>query len=193
LNPYEHCCSLAPQTSASANSATSATERYYRRLEGRLSNRVSNWWIDAVEWLGTHTLRLPNAYALHLPKPTVRAAVLQTKEKSPRTSGRICVAGVQGFEPQLSDSESDVLPLYDTPTSQVVPMKRFELLRGHPHYALNVARLPVPPHRRSHLLPPLLYTKRARFVKSNRSLWGNHIHRVRCSAQGHHRKRFGNV
>jgi hypothetical protein len=24
LNPYEHCCSLAPQTSASANSATSA-------------------------------------------------------------------------------------------------------------------------------------------------------------------------
>ena len=55
---------------------------------------------------------------------------------------------------------------------QVVPMKRFELLRGHPHYALNVARLPVPPHRRSHLLPPLLYTKRARFVKSNLSLLG---------------------
>ena len=31
--------------------------------------------------------------------------------------------------------------------NNVVPMKRFELLRGHPHYALNVARLPVPPHR----------------------------------------------
>ncbi len=38
--------------------------------------------------------------------------------------------------------------------NNVVPMKRFELLRGHPHYALNVARLPVPPHRL--ILLPLL-------------------------------------
>ncbi len=28
-----------------------------------------------------------------------------------------------------------------------VPRGRFELPRGYPHYALNVARLPVPPHR----------------------------------------------
>jgi hypothetical protein len=48
----------------------------------------------------------------------------------------------------------------------VVPMKRFELLRGHPHYALNVARLPVPPHRR--MQPRLvLYTMRGVFVKAN--------------------------
>gem|GEM_PF-6736301 len=47
----------------------------------------------------------------------------------------------------------------------VVPMKRFELLRGHPHYALNVARLPVPPHRR---LQPrhVIYTIDVLFVKA---------------------------
>ena len=63
------------------------------------------------------------------------------------------MAGVQGFEPQQPAPEAGVLPLYDTPT-MLVPMKRFELLRGHPHYALNVARLPVPPHRL--ILLPLL-------------------------------------
>ncbi len=31
--------------------------------------------------------------------------------------------------------------------SSPVPRGRFELPRGYPHYALNVARLPVPPHR----------------------------------------------
>lgn len=31
--------------------------------------------------------------------------------------------------------------------SDPVPRGRFELPRGYPHYALNVARLPVPPHR----------------------------------------------
>ena len=44
-------------------------------------------------------------------------------------------------------------------------MKRFELLRGHPHYALNVARLPVPPHRR--VQPRLvIYTIAPVFVKA---------------------------
>ena len=44
-------------------------------------------------------------------------------------------------------------------------MKRFELLRGHPHYALNVARLPVPPHRR--MQPRLvIYTIAWGFVKA---------------------------
>ena len=32
-------------------------------------------------------------------------------------------------------------------TEDPVPRGRFELPRGYPHYALNVARLPVPPHR----------------------------------------------
>lgn len=118
MNPYEHCCSLAPQTSASANSATSATERYYRRLEGRLSNRVLKWWIVAVEWLGTHDNHhwycVLGLDSRHTPHVTLRT---RTKEKSSRCCGRIWVAGVQGFEPQLSDSESDVLPLYYTPTS----------------------------------------------------------------------------
>src|SRR5215203_4782778 len=40
---------------------------------------------------------------------------------------------------------------YDpTPITQLesaVPKGRFELPRGYPHYALNVARLPVPPLR----------------------------------------------
>lgn len=45
-------------------------------------------------------------------------------------------------------------------------MKRFELLRGHPHYALNVARLPVPPHRRMQPLA-VLYTMHRAFVKAN--------------------------
>jgi hypothetical protein len=34
-----------------------------------------------------------------------------------------------------------------------VPRGRFELPRGYPHYALNVARLPVPPHRPIMCLP----------------------------------------
>ena len=29
-----------------------------------------------------------------------------------------------------------------------MPKGRFELPRGYPHYALNVARLPIPPLRR---------------------------------------------
>src|SRR5687767_6826854 len=33
------------------------------------------------------------------------------------------------------------------PTPSAVPKGRFELPRGYPHYALNVARLPVPPLR----------------------------------------------
>ena len=34
-----------------------------------------------------------------------------------------------------------------TRCGSAVPKGRFELPRGHPHYALNVARLPVPPLR----------------------------------------------
>gem|GEM_PF-4613624 len=30
---------------------------------------------------------------------------------------------------------------------EVVPKVRLELTRGYPHYALNVARLPIPPLR----------------------------------------------
>ena len=33
------------------------------------------------------------------------------------------------------------------PTVAAVPKGRFELPRGYPHYALNVARLPIPPLR----------------------------------------------
>ena len=67
---------------------------------------------------------------------------------------------------------------------QVVPMKRFELLRGHPHYALNVARLPVPPHRRSHLF--LSYCTRNARGLSNPiyPFWGNKIHRSAVFSAG---------
>lgn len=41
------------------------------------------------------------------------------------------------------DSHVNVLWIASDP----VPRGRFELPRGYPHYALNVARLPVPPHR----------------------------------------------
>ncbi len=73
------------------------------------------------------------------------------------------LAGEQGLEPQLPDPESGVLPLNYSPKQfsavsrlmtlltayqlLLVPKGRFELPRGHPHYALNVARLPVPPLR----------------------------------------------
>jgi len=117
LNPYEHCCSLAPQTSASANSATSATERYYRRLEGRLSNRVFIWRFGAyqcTERIHARVLVTHIGNILCIPFCT-SVPFCATNEKSSRRCERICVAGVQGFEPQLSDSESDVLPLYNTP------------------------------------------------------------------------------
>ncbi len=35
------------------------------------------------------------------------------------------------------------------PAVSLVPKGRFELPRGYPHYALNVARLPIPPLRRA--------------------------------------------
>ena len=51
------------------------------------------------------------------------------------------VAGRQGFEPQLTEPESVVLPLDDRPL-RMVPKVGLEPTRGCPHYALNVARLP---------------------------------------------------
>jgi hypothetical protein len=36
---------------------------------------------------------------------------------------------------------------HSSPSPSAVPKGRFELPRGYPHYALNVARLPVPPLR----------------------------------------------
>ena len=70
------------------------------------------------------------------------------------------MAGEQGFEPQLTDPESVVLPLDDSPISSsklkviklnfelvMVPKVGFEPTRPCDHYALNVARLPVPPLR----------------------------------------------
>jgi hypothetical protein len=38
-------------------------------------------------------------------------------------------------------------PATQSPSKSAVPKGRFELPRGYPHYALNVARLPVPPLR----------------------------------------------
>ena len=43
----------------------------------------------------------------------------------------------------------------------LVPKGRFELPRGHPHYALNVARLPVPPLRHM-VIPDARYDTLAR-------------------------------
>ena len=46
----------------------------------------------------------------------------------------------------------DLRPI--TQQASAVPKGRFELPRGYPHYALNVARLPVPPLRLVQCPPP---------------------------------------
>src|SRR5215213_2652558 len=58
-------------------------------------------------------------------------------------AGTSWVAAWQGEVPRSSPSDPATLP----PSKSAVPKGRFELPRGYPHYALNVARLPVPPLR----------------------------------------------
>ena len=55
-------------------------------------------------------------------------------------------------EPAMTASRSVVISLAKPPT-EMVPKGRFELPRGYPHYALNVARLPVPPLRLATTIP----------------------------------------
>ena len=104
--------------------------------------------------------------------------------KGPRPDGR--GPGWLGYKDSNLNCliQSQMYYRYTIPhRGQVVPMKRFELLRGHPHYALNVARLPVPPHRRSHLF--LSYcTRNARGLSNP-----NHVRSAECD----HRERFGDV
>ena len=44
----------------------------------------------------------------------------------------------------------------------MVPKVRLELTRGYPHYALNVARLPIPPLRLGSILAP---DERSRYLR----------------------------
>ena len=58
-------------------------------------------------------------------------------------AGTSWVAGCPGGREKLLPRHLVTL----RPSKSAVPKGRFELPRGYPHYALNVARLPVPPLR----------------------------------------------
>ena len=47
----------------------------------------------------------------------------------------------------LRSPGTQMSPVYQKETGLLVPMRGFEPRREYSHYALNVARLPVPPHR----------------------------------------------
>jgi hypothetical protein len=66
----------------------------------------------------------------------------QRAAASPWVSG---CSGVEVSGDTLTPSPSH--PETRSPSESAVPKGRFELPRGYPHYALNVARLPVPPLR----------------------------------------------
>jgi hypothetical protein len=51
-----------------------------------------------------------------------------------------------GFNSRLTSISQELTAKSQKPAA--VPKGRFELPRGYPHYALNVARLPIPPLRR---------------------------------------------
>lgn len=105
---------------------------------------------------------------LLLSRLAARLSGLSTRERvSPAFTGHPCSAqlglssnpqGISGH-PLFSASEyshGNVRePVSTFMESGPVPRGRFELPRGYPHYALNVARLPVPPHRHdSGVCPP---------------------------------------
>jgi hypothetical protein len=58
-----------------------------------------------------------------------------------------CFPGVSGLGFRVTGDSNSPTPVTRNPTPPSVPKGRFELPRGYPHYALNVARLPVPPLR----------------------------------------------
>ncbi len=77
-----------------------------------------------------------------------------TRKPGQRPSSTPCGEGLR-----MSTCAGRIDSIFPSP----VPRGRFELPRGYPHYALNVARLPVPPHR-----PGVPAIARSRPADSNR-------------------------
>src|SRR5215204_1001969 len=128
---------------------TPAVPRRFGLCCSRAACRAPIWTVDArspVRLPGFH--RAPVLYAARTflwrrnasdhPCPP-HASVVNVRDST----------GVIGFGCWVMGRILDPSPMtyHPSPSPSAVPKGRFELPRGYPHYALNVARLPVPPLR----------------------------------------------
>jgi hypothetical protein len=137
--------------------------------------RVPIWTVDATYRTSLAFTRHPCSAQLGLssepscgspatmPFASVSHSFLKVRSRVAQPFRFVAVARKQGYlytnQPSLS-RHSAVIATCPLPGKEnggphwsavSVPKGRFELPRGYPHYALNVARLPIPPLRRGSL------------------------------------------